>query len=378
MSKILFYLPSLTQYEDRVKTISKVKSSKIIFIFVANDNKKISKEILTEGHIIIYLNEIIKNKKLRLLFQPFIILWISLKYNCEIIHLTSYIVNPLLCFLFCKIFKKKYLVSLYILYSSRFKLFKNINFKEKIFSQQIQRMYIYAIHEYLLLPLVDKLIMQAPGLAAELPLYKKYNKKIYIISNSVTNNKISFNPKKAKSKNENIKLLFIGGIDYTRGVDKIIKTTLKLNQNGYKVQLSLIGKVGSYFDNFLKKVHSDVIKIIPKVERNKLYELIKNYDIFVYPTKNEGSPRIVLELASIGIPIIASKHPGIIAIDKEEKFINYLTNEKTIEYYIKEFLLNKVFFHKRANYGKNYVRSNFNENIISKSYENLYLNLCKI
>ena len=55
----------------------------------------------------------------------------------------------------------------------------------------------------------------------------------------------------------------------------------------------------------------------------------------------------------------------------------FLTNHKTIEYYLKEYLLDKFYFHNKGNYRKNNIRNNFNEKIRSNEYEKLYLSLNK-
>lgn len=369
---ILFYLPALSIYEDRIKTISEVQTSKIYFVFNINDNNEIVNKLKSKGHSALFISEIIPIKFLRIILQPFLILLFSVYYNCEIIHLTSYVVNPLVAYLFCKIFNKKYFVSLYILYSSRFKLFSKFSFKEKIKSKQIQKMYLYAIHEYLLLPCVDKLIMQASGLANELPFYSRFKEKVYIIKNGISKTNIKWHPRKVNLTNQNIKILFIGGIDYTRGVDKLIHAVTKLNNNGYKIKLNLVGNIGDYFSSFLETVNLKNIKIHKKKKRNELFNFVLEHDIFVYPTLNEGSPRIILELASIGIPIIASKHPGILEIDKYKRFINFINENENIEFMIEKFLSDQEKFFKKAFYGREYVKENNSYYKIAKNYESHY------
>lgn len=372
--KILFFLPSLSKYEDRIKTIAKVSKNKIYFIFVINDKKSLVKKIRQNNHSVIFLSEIIPIRIFRIIFQQYIILFLSLYYQCKILHLTSYTVNPLVAFLFCKLFNKKYFVSLYILYSSRFKLFTNYTLIAKLKSTQIRRMYLYALHEYLLLPLVDKLIMQASGLANNLPFYKIYKNKVSIIKNSISYQKIEWNPKTYKPTKDNLRILYVGGIDYTRGVDKIIDAISSLNKEGFKINLNLVGKIGDYFSKELNKVNKKNIKILNRKKRKDLFNYALDHDIFIYPTLNEGSPRIILEMASLGIPIIASKHPGIIEIDKECKFINFLDGDKNIEYYIINYLSNQKLFIQKAICGRNYVLENNSLEKISKVYEKNYIN----
>ena len=175
----------MNSYLDRVLTISNIKRNKINFVFVKNDNKILSKKLRNKGHDVFFISDIIKFKIFRLFLNPIIIIYLSLKTNSEIVHLTSYVANPILIKIFCKLTKRKYFVSLFCLYSSRYSLFKKFSLYKKITSPQIRRMYFFSIHEYLLLPLVDKLIMQANGIANNLPQFEKYKHKIKIIPNAI-------------------------------------------------------------------------------------------------------------------------------------------------------------------------------------------------
>lgn len=371
-NNILFYLPRLSIYEDRIKTLIQVKKNIIFFVFIYNDNLSLTELIKSNGHKVIFLSEFIPIKVIRLILQPFLILLLALYYNCKIVHLTSYVVNPLIAFLFCKLFKKKYFVSLYIVYASRFKLFKGLTLRQKLQSKQIQRMYLFSLHEFLLLPLVDNLIMQAKGLANELPFYYIFRKKVKIIMNGISPSNKKWELKNKNFSESNLKILFIGGIDFTRGVDKLIKVVSNLNNKGYKVELSLVGNVGDYFQIFLDKFQNKNIKLFAKKKRTEMFDFVLEHDIFIYPTLNEGSPRVILELAMIGIPIIASRHPGIIQLDENNMFINFINDNNDVENYIKDYLKDQKPFLEKASYGRHYVLKNNNFKKISKQYENYY------
>lgn len=371
---VLFFLPTLTPYMDRVITISSVNKFKINFVFIKNDNKELTEILLKKGHNVFFISEIIKNKYLRILLNPLIIIFLILKTNSEIIHLTSYSVNPLIMNIFCKLTKKRYYVSLFILYSDRFKLFKEFSLIEKLKSKQIQRMYFFSIHEYLLLPSVDKLIMQGNGIANSLPLFQIYKNKIKVIPNAIAiDNKLpQWNKREESFINKKCKLIFAGGIDHTRGVDSLIKAFNELCNIGLDLELTLIGNKGDYFDENLKFLQPNKVKILPKLYRKDLYyEVLKN-DLFIYPTKNEGSPRIILEMLAIGIPILSTNLPGIIELDKKKEYINYISNKESIKKKIIEYQKNPDYFHQKAIRGRNHIRKFNNTNYISKLYEELY------
>ena len=87
---VLFFLQTLNSYLDRVITISSVTKFKINFVFIKNDNEELANKLFKKGHNIFFTSEIIKNKYLRIFLNPFIIIFLVLKTNSQIIHLTSY------------------------------------------------------------------------------------------------------------------------------------------------------------------------------------------------------------------------------------------------------------------------------------------------
>ena len=112
--------------------------------------------------------------------------------------------------------------------------------------------------------------------------------------------------------------------------------------------------------------------MLSKTKRDILYlEVLKN-DIFIYPSKNEGSPRIILEMLAIGIPILSTTIPGIIELDKKKEFINYITNKDSIIKKIISYKSNPNYFYKKSIKGRKHIRTYNSTNYVSKMYEELY------
>ena len=57
---VLFFLPTLNSYLDRVNSISLVTKFKINFVFIKNDNEKLANKLLKKGHNIFFKSEIIQ------------------------------------------------------------------------------------------------------------------------------------------------------------------------------------------------------------------------------------------------------------------------------------------------------------------------------
>lgn len=139
-------------------------------------------------------------------------------------------------------------------------------------------------------------------------MYKVPNKKIKIVYNGFTN--ISKNTEgKKRSKNY---LLYLGRIEQRKNIEGIVKAfeILKIGY-GYQGQLVLAGKPGVGFEEI--KVKTNEIKFSKDVvlkgyisDKERL-TLMKNTDLFLFPSFCEGFGLPILEAQSVGAPVITSK-----------------------------------------------------------------------
>ena len=115
------------------------------------------------------------------------------------------------------------------------------------------------------------------------------------------------------------------------------------------------------------------IKIIHKLRKEKLDQILMISSLFINPSLNEGMPRTVLEAMSIGIPIILSDIVSHRQLDPDENFVSffkpndYLDLRDKILFSLKnknslEFRLNMV----------NYVEQNFSMDVVKKQYMRTY------
>lgn len=113
-----------------------------------------------------------------------------------------------------------------------------------------------------------------------------------------------------KSKDENLKLLFLGRLEQSKGVHLLNEIDDKLKSNGIVVDWLIIGK-GS-LDEFLKNQWRGKTNVEFRSAKtnNEIYEWILNQDIFVFPTTFEGTPVSILECISNGIVPLVSNLPG--------------------------------------------------------------------
>ncbi|MDC0925443.1 glycosyltransferase [Candidatus Pelagibacter sp.] len=143
-------------------------------------------------------------------------------------------------------------------------------------------------------------------LSKELNLHKK---KIKIIPHGVSD---IFRYKKRKINKKNIKIIYVSKIDIYKNQSKII-LALKGLKKKFNIRLTLVGS----FDYQNKKIlmnkinelnMSDDVKILGKVNYEKLPDLYNQHDIKIYASKSETFGMTMLEAMKCGLPILATKN----------------------------------------------------------------------
>jgi glycosyltransferase involved in cell wall biosynthesis len=121
---------------------------------------------------------------------------------------------------------------------------------------------------------------------------------------------------KVESKVRKPYLLFIGRIEERKNISNIIKAfeTLKDKYDiGHK--LVLAGKPGHNYENIKSQIliseQKENILELGFVSEEEKWELLKNADVFVFPTQYEGFGIPVLEAQSVGCPVVAANNSSI-------------------------------------------------------------------
>lgn len=138
-------------------------------------------------------------------------------------------------------------------------------------------------------------------------LFKKGIKNVEVIPNCrVTPNYREY----VDLNNEKIKCLFMSRIDRKKGVFKIIDAFEKLDEELFEVDF--YGPIDNDIkEEFLNKIESRrniTYKGIVDSNDEKVYSIINNYNILLFPTEyGEGYPGIISECRIAGVPMITSK-----------------------------------------------------------------------
>ena len=120
-------------------------------------------------------------------------------------------------------------------------------------------------------------------------------------------------------------LLFVGSVIYRKGIDVLVNLFIRMAEERPNLFLLVVGPktleeskklnmeyIQSIYSLLQSKQLMERAKFIGLVEeKSKIAEYYKLADIFVFPTRQEGLPNVVLEAAASQLPIVVTHLLGI-------------------------------------------------------------------
>jgi glycosyltransferase involved in cell wall biosynthesis len=108
-----------------------------------------------------------------------------------------------------------------------------------------------------------------------------------------------------------LRLLFVGGNSERKGLPLLLEALEGLE---FPVELSVVGASDATGRRLRAGAPNSVIwhGNVPKLEVHRYFE---QADVFVLPTKGEGSALAVLEAMSAGLPVVTTQHAGAVITD---------------------------------------------------------------
>jgi len=148
------------------------------------------------------------------------------------------------------------------------------------------------------------------------------NSLITFIRNGIDVTNIPFSQK--PSKDHEIQLCFLGKLVYEKQPHLAMKIADILYEWGYDVMLFIMGKLDLPLSRYSKRLIKEAqarkyVTVLPNIETNKLYEILKNCDVFLTTSFEIGLMMSQLEALATGTPIVG--------------FVNSVAEEVVVEGY---------------------------------------------
>lgn len=231
----------------------------------------------------------------------------------------------------------------------------------------------------------DALVANSKGLKelAE-DFYRK--KEIIIIPNGANVDHKLDNTLETPHNNINegsiINLLFVARLIERKGLQDIIPQIAlvcdecKKNNQNLKVHVVGDGPYRPILENLVSdyKLEDNVIFHGQK-NKSELPAYYKNADIFIFPSRKEGMPNVVLEAMSYGLPILMTPCQG------SDELINgngYIANANEFAEYIIKMLSDQEALIKQSNESLRLVKDVFSWKKSAKAYLRLFDNIIKV
>lgn len=175
---------------------------------------------------------------------------------------------------------------------------------------------------------LDKILALSSGVIDEIANIYNYPVEKIVNIGAGYNEKI-FYPVEKYEKYDNVKILYAGKFDESKGFYELIKAFRLLEKKDTKVELELIGNLKEEDRPRVESLVGDSkrIRIYNAVDQVHLGEIMRHKDIFILPSYFEGLGLIAVEALGSGLRVVATEIEGLIEFLGEK-----INNSEIIEY----------------------------------------------
>jgi glycosyltransferase involved in cell wall biosynthesis len=116
-----------------------------------------------------------------------------------------------------------------------------------------------------------------------------------------------------------VRFLFAGGVGLRKGADTLLDAVHHLPKGGWS--LTVAGGIEAPLANRVKSFRHPSVKFLGAVLRTRLFQLMLEHDVFVFPTLAEGSARVVFEAMGTGMSVITTPNAGSVVKNDQHGYI---------------------------------------------------------
>ena len=209
-------------------------------------------------------------------------------------------------------------------------------------------------------------------------LKKHHIYAIPVISSTVSEKDLHDDFKSLPIEKDNVAITYIGYVRFAKGMNCLMNFCKRLRDANIPFHFHLIGD-GEMFEDvktFLEKEN-----LVGKVvmhghidDKEEMNRILRNSDLFFFPSLSEGSPRVVIEAMAQGTPVLSTPVGALPSTFKDYetiRFFGFNDAEKAVTI-VKEYLSNPTQFENQRQKAYQMVIEHFTiEKFLSKvfSYE---------
>ncbi|WP_424355699.1 glycosyltransferase family 4 protein [Methanobacterium sp. MBAC-LM] len=153
-------------------------------------------------------------------------------------------------------------------------------------------------------------------------IQKISDKEVLVVPNGIDMNRFNDSSLTYTELLKGKTIIFIGNLRPEKGLSYLIEAMMYVTKKDMNTQLLIVGE-GPQRENLEKLVNklniNNRVTFSGKVTTDKVPVYLKNSDIFVLPSLQEGFPNVLLEAMASGLPVVATEVCGINEIIEDGK-----------------------------------------------------------
>ncbi|HLT52559.1 MAG TPA: glycosyltransferase family 4 protein [Flavobacteriaceae bacterium] len=126
--------------------------------------------------------------------------------------------------------------------------------------------------------------------------------------------------KLAKRDQDPFTFICVARLVYEKGIINYLEAARLCRDKGYTFKCLLVGPLEENSKRLNKTILKDYDDVVTRLgQRNDVMQLLLDSHACVLPTFREGFPRVLLEAAAVGLPIVSTEVPGVKEFLKNEE-----------------------------------------------------------
>jgi glycosyltransferase involved in cell wall biosynthesis len=111
-----------------------------------------------------------------------------------------------------------------------------------------------------------------------------------------------FSPTWERASNERLRVLFVGSLRAFKQPQFILSAALRFRQADFRIAGE--GQLRTQLEQRIADEHINNVRLLGPLNADRLRDEYRHGDVFLFPSAWEGSPKVILEAAACGLPVI--------------------------------------------------------------------------